>query len=53
MTWVRALLGVLTVLVLVGFAAGCGLVSDQTKQDARQKVEKKAKQAPGKRRRRR
>src|SRR5215208_2970346 len=42
---VRVLLGVLAVLVLVGSATGCGLVSDQTKQDAKNKVESKAKQA--------
>src|SRR5215218_9024000 len=42
---VRVLLGVLAVLVLVGSATGCGLVSDQTKQEAKNKVEEKAKQA--------
>jgi peptidoglycan hydrolase CwlO-like protein len=42
---VRVLLGVLAVLVLVGSATGCGLVSDQTKQDAKNKVESKAQQA--------
>jgi len=45
MTKVRVLLGVLTVLVLVGSAVGCGLVSDQTKQEAKNKVESKAQQA--------
>src|SRR5215212_9479652 len=45
MTSVRVLVGVLAVLLLAGFAAGCGLVSDQTKQEAKQKVEQKAKQA--------
>jgi hypothetical protein len=35
MTMVRALLGVLAVLVSLAFAAGCGLVSDQTKQEAK------------------
>jgi CheY-like chemotaxis protein len=45
MTKVWALLGVVAVLVLVGSAAGCGLVSDQTKQEAKKKVESKAKQA--------
>src|SRR5215208_7821773 len=42
---VRVLLGVLAVLVLVGSVTGCGLVSDQTKQDAKNKVESKAQQA--------
>src|SRR5215218_7053338 len=42
---VRVLLGVLAVLVLVGSATGCGLVSDQTKQEAKKKVESKAQQA--------
>jgi hypothetical protein len=45
MTKVRALQGVLAVLavlVLVGSTTGCGLVSDQTKQDAKKKVESKA-----------
>src|SRR5215212_1248547 len=45
MTKVRVLVGVLTVLVLVGSAVGCGLVSDQTKQEAKNKVEAKAQQA--------
>jgi hypothetical protein len=46
MTKVRVLLlGVLAVLVLVGSAAGCGLVSDKTKQEAKKKVESKAQQA--------
>jgi type VI protein secretion system component VasK len=45
MTKVRVLLGVLAVLVLVGSATGCGLVSDQTKQEAKKKVESKAQQA--------
>jgi gas vesicle protein len=45
MTEVRVLLGVLGVLLLVGFAAGCGLVSDQTKQEAKKKVEAKGQQA--------
>ena len=31
--------------MLVGFATGCGLVSDQTKQEAEKKVESKAQQA--------
>jgi gas vesicle protein len=41
---VRVLLGILAVLVFVGSASGCGLVSDQTKQDAKNKVESKAQQ---------
>jgi hypothetical protein len=45
MTKVRVLLGLLAVLVLVGSATGCGLVSDQTKQEAKKKVESKAQQA--------
>ena len=44
MTEVRALVGVLAVLLLVGCAAGCGLVSDQTKQEAKKKVEAKGQQ---------
>src|SRR5215211_4179010 len=43
MTKVRVLLGLLA--VLVGSTTGCGLVSDQTKQDAKKKVESKAQQA--------
>src|SRR5215213_4389700 len=45
MTKVRALLGVVAVLVLVGSATGCGLVSDQTKQEAKKKIEAKGQQA--------
>src|SRR5215208_6129947 len=45
MTKVRVLLGLLAVLVLVGSATGCGLVSDQTKQEAKKKVESQAQQA--------
>ena len=45
MTKVRALLGVLAVMVLVMSGAGCGIVSDQTKQDVKKKIEAKAKQA--------
>src|SRR5215211_4231872 len=41
---VRALLGALAVLVLVVSAAGCGLVSDQDKQDLKKKVEARGKQ---------
>jgi predicted Holliday junction resolvase-like endonuclease len=44
MTNVRGLVGVLGVLLLVGFAAGCGLVSDQPKQEAKKKVEAKGQQ---------
>ena len=44
---VRALVGVLAVLVLVAFAAGCGLASNQGQDghEAKKKVEAKAKQA--------
>ena len=42
MTKVRVLMGLPAVLVLVGSATGCGLVSDQTKQEAKKKVESKA-----------
>ena len=45
MTEVRVVLGVLGVLLLVGFAAGCGLVPDQTKQEAKKKIEAKGQQA--------
>jgi hypothetical protein len=45
MTKVRVLLGVLGVLLLVGFVVGCGLISDQTKQDAKKKIEAKGQQA--------
>jgi hypothetical protein len=45
MAKVRALLGVLAVMVLVVSAAGCGLVSDQTRQQVKEKVEAKGKQA--------
>jgi hypothetical protein len=41
MTKFRVLVGALAVLWLVGFAVGCGLVSDQTKQEAKKKVEAK------------
>ena len=44
MTEVRVVLGVLGVLLLVGSAAGCGLVPDQTKQEAK-KIEAKGQQA--------
>jgi len=39
MTKLRALVGGLAVLVLLAFSAGCGLVSDQAKQQAREKIE--------------
>ena len=39
MTKVRVLVGVLAVLLLTGFAAGCGQVSDRAKQDVKKKVE--------------
>src|SRR5215208_6864314 len=45
LTKVRVLLGLLAVLVLVGSATGCGLVSDQAKQEAKKKVEAKGQQA--------
>jgi len=45
MTKVRALLVGLAVLVLLAFAAGCGLISDQARQEAKKKVEAKGQQA--------
>src|SRR5215212_8948958 len=46
MTKVRMMLWVLAVLLLVGFvAAGCGSASDQTKHQAKKKVEAKGHQA--------
>lgn len=45
MTKFRPLLGVLAVIVFVVSAAGCGIVSDQTKQEAKKKIEAKGKQA--------
>ena len=44
MTKVWALLGVLTILVVVAFAAGCGTASDkdQARQGAKKKVESKS-----------
>ena len=45
MTNVRVLVGVAAALLLVGFAAGCGLVSDQAKQEVKKKVEAKGQQA--------
>src|SRR5215218_6486588 len=46
-TKVRALLGVLAVLLLVAFVAGCGLVPDQgqVRQEAKKKVEARKQQA--------
>ena len=44
MTKVRALLGGLAMLVLLAFVAGCGLVSDQARQEAKKKVEAKGQQ---------
>jgi phosphopantetheine adenylyltransferase len=38
------LLGVLAVIVLVASAVGCGIVSDQTKQEAKKKLEATVKQ---------
>src|SRR5215211_2927663 len=45
MTKVRVLLGLLAVLVLMGSTTGCGLVSDQTKQEAKKNIEAKGQQA--------
>ena len=42
---VRALLMVPVVIVLLVSVTGCGIVSDQTKQDAKKKIEAKGKQA--------
>jgi len=39
MTKDRALVGVMAMLVLLAFAAGCGLVSDQDRQEAKKKVD--------------
>jgi predicted RNase H-like nuclease (RuvC/YqgF family) len=44
MTKVRSLVWVLALLVLVGFVAGCGQVSNQARQEAKKKVENKAQQ---------
>ena len=45
MTKIRVSIGVLAALVIVwGSAAGCGSVSDQTKQEAKKKVEAKGQQ---------
>src|SRR5215210_8795761 len=46
-TKVRALLGVLAVLVLVAFVAGCGLVPDQgqARHEVKKKVEARKQQA--------
>jgi len=35
---VRALLGILAVIVLVVSAAGCGMVCEETKQEAKKKI---------------
>jgi predicted Holliday junction resolvase-like endonuclease len=45
MTKVRVLVGLLAVLLLTGFAAGCGQVADRAKQDVKKKVEAKEQQA--------
>jgi hypothetical protein len=45
MTNIGGLVGVLAVLLLVGFAAGCELVSDKIKQEAKKKVEAEGQQA--------
>jgi hypothetical protein len=39
------LLGIVAGLLLMGVATGCGLVPDQSKQEAKKKVEQKAQQA--------
>ena len=44
MTKVQTLVWVVSVLVLVGFVAGCGSASDQTRREAKKKVENKAQQ---------
>jgi homoserine kinase len=44
-TKVRALLLILAAIVFVVSAAGCGIVSDQTKQEAKKKIAAKANQA--------
>jgi gas vesicle protein len=44
MTKGRAFVWGLVVLVLVGFVAGCGQVSDQARQEAKKKVENKGQQ---------
>ena len=44
MTKVRALVGVLAVIVLVAFAAGCGQGSHQVQKDVKKKVEAKGQQ---------
>jgi hypothetical protein len=41
----RALLMIPVVMVLLVSVVGCGIVSDQTKQDAKKKIETKGKQA--------
>jgi thiamine biosynthesis lipoprotein ApbE len=45
MTKDRALVGVVTALALLVLAVGCGLVSDQGRQEAKKKVEAKGQQA--------
>ena len=44
MTKVRSLVWVVALLVLMGFVAGCGQVSDQARQGAKKKAENKAQQ---------
>jgi hypothetical protein len=43
---VRPLVGVVAALVFVVLAVGCGLVSDQGRQEAKKKVEAKGQQVP-------
>ena len=45
MTKDRALVGVVTALALLVLAVGCGLVSDQGRQEAKKNVESKGQQA--------
>jgi hypothetical protein len=45
MTNVRGMVGMLAALVFLVLAVGCGLVSDQGRQEAKKKVEDKAQQA--------
>ena len=44
-TKLQALLLILAAIVFAVSAAGCGIVSDQTKQEAKKKIEAKANQA--------
>ena len=44
MTNVRGMVGMLAALVFLVLAVGCGLISDQGRQEAKKKVEDKAQQ---------